>query len=185
MPSRLRPSSPAPSRRRPFRVLFLSVLRRFSLFFRPVRSLKTGSRALPPQHRPARVRSRSLALQFARTRSRSLARVSRVAAVTVGGGARTCALCARARTYFIAQTSEHVYRSLEYSELRSRRVYIRYTIAICNDRRRLSRCYSSAARRSPRTLADFLFVTETLSFSASLSLSLSLPFFLSRAYARA
>lgn len=195
-----RPRPLAPSRRRPFRVLFLSVLRRFSLFFRPARSLKTGSRALPPRRqrpagRPAGsyIRSYSLALQaLARTRSHSLARSLAClerAAVTVGGGARTCALCARARTYFIAQTSEHVYRSLEYSELRSRRVYIRYTTAICND--------PTATRYSPLLIgrspfareasADFLpFFRGARRFSFSISVfAFFFLSFLARARARA
>lgn len=51
-----------------FRVLFLSVLRCFSLFFRPARSLKTGSRVL--LHRAGRPAGRLHVLALARTRSR-------------------------------------------------------------------------------------------------------------------
>lgn len=46
---------------RPSRVLFLSVLRRFSLFFRPAHSLKTGFRASAPLRAGRLLHSRSLA----------------------------------------------------------------------------------------------------------------------------
>lgn len=174
-------SLPAPPHT-PFRVLFLSVLRRFSLFFRLVRSLKTGSsRArLHRAGRPAGPVGRPISLaltltRLVRSRSRSFVRSSRVSYrrdrrrdwrwIVVGSEWRRSYTGARAlvRTYFIAQTSEHVYRSLEYSGVSSppppyhgsHRVYIYVTPPLyvtigggrCSDRYFFTRRRSSSARR--------------------------------------
>ena len=112
----------------PFRVLFLSVLRRFSLFFRPARSLKTGSRASnEPAGRPA---GRSVD-RPARTRIHSLARVSHtiVLAHTHMSPVSACPY-----VFYSADVRTRVPLVREYSEPRSRTAYIyvthRYNVTI-------------------------------------------------------